>query len=261
MKETGLGHEIKIRKNNLQLTDISIANIVTNSYMLRPLNRDFISKMRPFNSVITLMYEAWEMRYADIDINACDQLGIKVCGVSETTKMLPIFDFCGPMIAKLVFDAGFEIMSNNIVIFSNDSFGKVAKKTFKALGAASVTLTNDLFAIPNVLEKADFLLLADYKTVKPLLETSGCAPINFLNKYNPELNIIHLFGEISEHEVKLLKGRIFPETSGLANMMTYNLSSCGEIPVFWLQVAGLKAAQEVLEGGPIIFSQDITSEI
>ena len=257
VEKTNFSHKINIKKNNLNELDVSRFDIITNSYMLRPFNQDLIFRLKPLKTVITLMYEAWEFRETDIDLIACEKNQTKVCGVLEGSDLLPIFDFCGPMIAKTVFQAGFEIMKNRIIILSGDAFGEVAKKTFQALGAEHITLTNNIFLHKEELAKADFLLLADYNTVGPIFGESGSAPLDYLNKYNPHLNIIHLYGEIYDEDIQKLKGRIFPQTSGMANVMSRNLAFCGEIPVFWLQAASLKAAQETLQGGVAHFSQQI----
>jgi hypothetical protein len=253
--EVGFRQNILIRKNVLLESDIAKADIVTNSFMLRPLDAEFVAKMAPNTSVISLMYEAWEFRSLDIDLAACEARGVRVCGVSEGNEKLPIFDFCGPMLAKMVFQAGYEIMQNRIVILSNDDFGKVAEATFLALGAEKVILTNDLMLVREDLASADFLLLADYQLSGPVFSQGGAAPLFYLNECNPDLGIVHLFGDITEEDVAILGSRIFPGSPGQAHTMTRTLSFCGEIPVVWLQAAGLKAAQEVLQNIPHQFSQ------
>lgn len=258
--EIGFCHNIVLRKNMLPDSDIAKADIITNSFMLRPFDAEFIEKLTMNKSVISLMYEAWEFRSADIDLGACKARGIRVCGVSESNKQLPIFDFCGPMLAKLAFQAGYEIMQNRIVILSGDQFGEVAKETFLRLGAAKVTLTSDLKSVRDELASSDFLLLADYHASGSVFGQDGVAPLGYLNECNPDLGIVHLFGEISEQDVTVLNGRIFPNASGQAHTMTRTLSFCGEIPVIWLQAAGLKAAQEIFKNGTRQFSQPIGSK-
>ena len=258
--EVGFRHNILVRKNKLPESDIAKADIVTNSFMLRPLDAGFVAKLERNKSVISLMYEAWEFRSSDIDLAACEARGVRVCGVSEGNEQLPIFDFCGPMLAKLVFQAGYEIMQNRIVILSNDNFGKVAETTFLALGAEKVILTNDLMLVRNDLASADFLLLADYHLSGPAFSQDGAAPLLYLNECNPNLGIVHLFGDITEEDVAMLSGRIFPESPGQAHTMTRTLSFCGEIPVAWLHAAGLKAAQEVLQNSSRQFSQPVRSQ-
>ena len=49
---------------------LSNIDIVTNSGHLRPLTADLINHL-PCSAVIALMFEAWEFRAADIDLEAC----------------------------------------------------------------------------------------------------------------------------------------------------------------------------------------------
>jgi maltose-binding protein MalE len=97
------------------------------------------------------MYEKWELRQADIDIEFCKQKGIKVAGTWENYPALKIFDYCEQLIVKMVFEAGYEIAQNNILVWSNDHFGKLAQKGFLANGASSV---KKVFAASDVYSNA-----------------------------------------------------------------------------------------------------------
>ena len=101
-------------------------------------------------------------------------------------------------------------------------------------------------------------MLADYNQTGPIFGPKSTASLDYLNECNPNLGIIQLFGEIREHDVSLLKERLYPSTQGSAQVMQRNLSYCGDTPVFWLQTAGLKAAEEILSGSAQQFSQTIS---
>ena len=49
---------------------ISKADIVTNLGFLRPINKEFISYLKP-TAVIPLMFETWEFRKEDLDLKEC----------------------------------------------------------------------------------------------------------------------------------------------------------------------------------------------
>lgn len=74
--------------------DVAQADIVTNSGHVRPINAEMIEWMKP-NSVIGLMYEAWEFRHEDVDLNACRQRGIQVVGINERHPDVDVFSFLG----------------------------------------------------------------------------------------------------------------------------------------------------------------------
>src|SRR5690349_15057622 len=58
------------------------ADVVTNSGHLRPIDEHAVAQLRP-GSAVTLMYEAWELRKEDVDINACSARGVYVAGINE----------------------------------------------------------------------------------------------------------------------------------------------------------------------------------
>ena len=50
-----------------------------------------------------------------------------------------IFEFCKNLIAKITFEAGFEIRGNKILVISNDN-GKSAIDVYRSLGAKMINL-------------------------------------------------------------------------------------------------------------------------
>jgi hypothetical protein len=55
------------------------ADIVTNSGHVRPIDAEMVGWMK-ISAVIQLMYEAWEFRAEDVDLEACNRHGIRVAG-------------------------------------------------------------------------------------------------------------------------------------------------------------------------------------
>ena len=81
----------EIRENERPEQDIRDANLITNLAMLRPLDAKFLNHVDPKSAVVSLMYEAWELREQDIDVEVCRQRGIRLCGVNESDPDFPIF--------------------------------------------------------------------------------------------------------------------------------------------------------------------------
>ena len=61
---------------------ISEADIITNSGHLRPLDQDKLQYLKK-GAVASLMYEDWEIRDIDIDINYCNRQNIVVGAINE----------------------------------------------------------------------------------------------------------------------------------------------------------------------------------
>ena len=250
-----------IRINKRVDADIAAANIVTNSGMLRPLDSAFLAHLDPNTSVVSLMYDAWELREGDIDLDECVRRGIKVVGTNESDSKFPIFDFCGPLIAKMIFEGGYEILENSFVVWSDDQFGSVVADYLKRMGAASVILTTDLGVAMANLIRADVIVFADYDQARELIGHGQDAlfPLNSLKRINPFLGVIHLYGRIRAADVRAAGFSIYPARDGALSVMTETLAHLGSLPILKLTIAGLRAAQEVLREETARFSQPIQS--
>ena len=71
----GLTNKLTIGENNFEYEWLTKSDIVTNSGMLRPIDKKKLSYFKK-GSVIPLMFEAWEFRDSDLDIAECKKLGI-----------------------------------------------------------------------------------------------------------------------------------------------------------------------------------------
>jgi hypothetical protein len=251
--DLGLKDKLQIATNHLPENWLMEADIITNSGMLRPFNREKISKFKK-GAVLPLMFEAWELRDQDIDIRACKEHGITVAGTWENHPFIKVFDYVMILCLKLAMEAGYEVMGNSIFIWSDDHFGEKIKKSFIQNGAKQCFLSTD----PKLLfEKAcdlDFIFIADYdekQDYEILLDLKNLIVIS------PNIGIIHLYGILNIERVKNLGLKVYPEKNGKAELMTYTLAHVGMNPLINLQVAGYRVAQEMLQGEYTNISQPI----
>lgn len=230
------------------------ADIITNSGHLRPLNEDKL-KYTKNSCVIPIMYEKWELRPSDIDVEYCLQKGIKVAGTWENHPSVKIFDYCKHLMLKLIFDAGFEIKGNKIIIFGDVHYGKLLEKACHDLEAEKVILTQDKdLVLKNVVE-ADFIFFADYNNQQNLLtETESVFDAKVIKELNNSLSIIHLAGKIDNTFVKDHGISIFPDKKGYPQRMTETLAYLGPLPILMLQTAGLKV-------GECLMKNDLSNEL
>jgi hypothetical protein len=116
---------------------ISKADIITNSGHLRPLNMELLQHIKK-GSIISLMYEAWELRSKDLDLVYCREKNIKIAAVNERHEAVDVFNYLGDMALKMIFDAGICPYKNNFILYCNNDFGpyiaKVLSKVCKNLG-------------------------------------------------------------------------------------------------------------------------------
>jgi hypothetical protein len=246
-------------KTTLLNEDYEQAHIITNSNFLRPLNKEKLSKTKQ-KLVIPLMYDAWELRKGDVDIEYCTKNKIRVVGTNESTSRFPIFDYCGLLAMKMAFEAGYEIKENKIVVWSDDPFGYVIKTTFESLGA-KVFITNKYEELKTLVEEVDFIFISDYYEKKNYSEVNGFFDLIELKKINRKFGIIHLYGELDYSKIIELGIPCYPKKNGFANKMTFTLGHIGIIPFVKLIAGSFKVAQCALTNEKHDLVQPINFEL
>jgi hypothetical protein len=68
---------------------------------VRPIDAELVSHVKT-GAVVSYMREAWEYGPEDVDLAACPARNIPVMGTFEKYNDLGIFDFCGPLAAKIL---------------------------------------------------------------------------------------------------------------------------------------------------------------
>jgi hypothetical protein len=113
---------------------ISSADVVTNSGHLRPLDAAVIGRMKP-SAVIPLMYEAWELRATDVDLEACRARGIRLAGTNERHPSVGVFDFLGPVVVKAMLNMGHALIDERCLLVCDNDFGPYIERSLERNGA------------------------------------------------------------------------------------------------------------------------------
>lgn len=246
-RQLGLEERIEISVNERKVEHINRANIITNSGLLRPIDKEFLKSVSTDKCVIPVMYEAWELRESDLDLEECKNKGIKVAGTWENHPAIKVFDGIGPLSVKLAMEAGFEVYQNNIVIWGDDDFGETSVKYFERLGAESVLMTTELDEFYGAVTNADFVYFCSYHEGRNLIGTNGIIDMNRVKSLNPAIGIVHLYGDINEAFVRESGLKVYPEKNGFPSVMSETLAYLGERPLINLQAAGFKVAQNLIQ--------------
>ncbi len=223
---------------------INAANIVTNSFHIRPIDSLFISQMDK-DAVISLMYEKWELRKEDVDVDFCGQNNIRVAGTYESHESLLIFNSAGNLAQKMIYEAGFEIWQNKIFVWSNDHFGEVITDSLKNAGASEVICSTDIDSLKSKLKNLDVLFLADYHESRNYFgeEQDSVFNIKEIIDLNPNIAIVHLYGEVKHDLLMKNNLKVYPPFDGKAQKMSFTLGHLGLKPIINLQAAGLKVGE------------------
>lgn len=238
---------IQFATNTLPEKFIFDSQIITNSGNLRPLDAKKLKLAS--KPVIPLMYEAWELREEDIDIEYCKKNNIPVAGTWENYPGLEIFNYCKNLIIKIVLEAGFEIKSNKIVVWSGDHFGQLAVEGFTQLGAREVFLINNAEDLYDTIKDVDFIFFCDYKSKNILFgEKDSSINIEKIKSLNPSLTVVHLAGNVDNEYLKKNGIKVYPDKRGFPVRMTYTLTHLGLSPALMLITAGLKVGECLAKG-------------
>ena len=229
----GLNHRITIVEA-VSDAQIAAADIVTNSGHLRPLDRRIIEKMKP-GAVIPLMYEAWELRAADVDLEACRRRGTPVAGTNERFPAVGVFEYLGLVVVKAALGAGFSLLGDRCLVLSDNDFGAYVARAMRSNGA-----------IVDVARSRDEAASDDWDIVV-IAATPPLAGGKLVSLGNLRASLYcQLWGDADRTGAS---GRWLPPREPSPGHMGLTIESLGPMPVLRLQAGGLKCAEVMLRGG------------
>jgi hypothetical protein len=224
--------------------ELGDADIVTNSGHLRPLDSHTIERMKQ-GAAIPLMYEAWELRPEDVDLEACRRRGIRVGGTNERHPAVDVFSFLGLMAVKLLTDAGVSVYGGRLLLLCDNPFRTFIERSLKAAGAA-VEVRAQLRDGP-VDERWDALVVALRPCGVPVLTASD---VDLLAELAPGTVIAQFWGDVDRDAVAAAGVPVWPEVPPRPGHMAILPSAVGPEPVVRLQVAGLKVGEVLCKEEP-----------
>lgn len=220
------------------------ADIVTNLGFVRPLDRSFIERMKS-GAVISLMWEPWALRPAEIDIPACRERGVLVVGTDEQDHRLQTFRYLGLTVMKVLFDLQQEVLGNRYILLSDCPFGAAVAGVLKANGANArqidvpewLSLRNG--GVQSLFQGVDAFILLVHRTDRPLLNSKDTPHIDKILAVAPDLRIVHVSGNIDFTLLQSAAMVYTPAAFSPPFYMSINPSWLGPKPVVDLHTAGL----------------------
>jgi len=92
--------------------------------------------------VIPLMYEPWEFRGEDIDIEMCQAKGIKVYGTNEQDSRLRTMDYLGYVVLYFLLRGKIAPFGSNVLLIGSSAFVYPVKKVLAMDGYSVSSITN-----------------------------------------------------------------------------------------------------------------------
>jgi hypothetical protein len=260
--EAGVGVDVVTSKGDAALAD---ADIVTNSGHLRPLDGATIRRMKP-GAAIPLMYEAWELRAGDVDLEACRRRGIRVGGTNERHPAVDVFSFLGVMAVKLLTDAGVSVYASRLLLLCDNPFQQFIARGLVNAGAevevrerlGGETIAEHELAVaaatpvrprPDdgpVRDGLDAVVVALRPRSEPVLNGVDAG---LLADRAPGAVVAQRWGDLDRSVLRAAGVPVWPPAAPPPGHMGILPSAVGPEPVVRLQAAGLKVG-EVLCRGP-----------
>jgi hypothetical protein len=216
---------------------VSLADIVTNSGHVRPIDATMIAWMKP-TAVISLMYEAWEFRPGDVDLAACRQRAIAVGGTNERHPAVDVFSFLGIMAIKMLTEAGVAVYTSRILLLCDNPFGPFIERGLVSAGACVDTL--DSLSMATTRSSYDAILVALRPRPEPVLPAGDAVTIA---DCWPGAVIAQFWGDLDRSALVTAGVPVWPPAPPAPGHMGIIPSEVGPEPIVRLQTGGLKAAE------------------
>lgn len=246
----GVANRIEVLKKRCHRS-LAAADIVTNSGFVRPIDKDLIAALKP-TAVIPLMWETWEFRSSDFDLDDCQERGILVLGTDEQKEPCDMRLFIGLCGLKLLFDLGFD--GGKVLLLGNASIPGGTIVDYLRRAGIDVTwfsaeAEGDLdygeFAqhFQSRGSEYDIMLLAEHKHRFPLLGSEGLLDFKSISEINSALKIGVISGNLNVSELVKSGLRYLPGQIAPTGFMSYQPYMMGPRPVLTLYAGGLKVGE------------------
>jgi hypothetical protein len=237
--------QVTARLHLLDMKDrriLEVADIVTNSGQVRPINGETIHDMKP-SSVVPLMNESWEFRPTDVDLEACRARGVTVAGTNERHPDVDVFSFLGQMAVMQLHEAGIPVRGSHILVLSDNDFAPFIVRDLQDSGAAiqhSRHLTVDVIS-----RQCDAVVVAMKPGPSPVF-TAGDAKL--LNERAPGAVLVQYWGDVDRVALRAAGVPVWPARAPGVGHMGILPSAVGPEPIVRLQAGGLKVGEILARG-------------
>jgi hypothetical protein len=202
------------------------------------------------------MWEVWEFRPDELDLEACRERGILVMGTNEHHPSLDLFRSIGFKACKLLFDAGFSIYSDKLLLIASGDYGSSIADFFVNNNVSFDRITFDDNIPPHqkafmrsqrditgALSEYDAIIIAELYHNVDVMSASGFIPTGLLKETNPLVQIIYICGAVNKDDLIKERLAIYPPDTSPFGHITASADYLGSKPVLELNTAGLKVGE------------------
>jgi hypothetical protein len=221
---------------------VGVADIVTNSGQVRPIDAAMVAHMKP-SSVIPLMYESWEYRAADVDLEACRTRGILVAGTNERHPAVDVFSFLGQMAVMQLHHAGIAVRGSQLLLLCDNDFAPFIAQDLRNSGA-DVTEARQL-TTDSLTSHCDAVIVAQHPRQTPVFTATDAAVVSH---HAPGAVVVQYWGDVDRAALVAARVPVWPPDPPRPGHMAVLPSAVGPEPIVRLQSGGLKVGQVLARG-------------
>jgi hypothetical protein len=218
------------------------ADIITNLGFLRPLDSAKLQHCKK-TCVIPLMYETWEFRTSDIDLNYCVNRQIPVLGTNEEDPRLQTIAYLGTVVKKVLLLHNIEVFKSKVIVLGRGKFAQAIKQGLEREAEIIDVWSDAVNVDPALLSKLDALIVADHETDVIYIGDHGLLSAEMIKELNPDILIVHVSGGICEDSLRKVELQLFPQEIMPRGYMSLRTDFAGPKPVIDLHTAGLKVGE------------------
>lgn len=228
------------------------ADVVTNTGFVRPFDEQVADWLGP-TAAISLMYEPWEFRSEDMDIEALWRNEVPVLGTDESDQRVATQRYLRSLAPKIAFECDLEVFLGDFAVVGSGRMARHAREGLEDLGADTIQLTPSETHHEDSVDSLDAetaagldaLVVVDHATDRLLVGEDGLVDTNELASRSPGVTVIHICGPISQPDMDAAGVRYVPESPAPAGTMSYTTGYLGPRPIVDLHAAGLRVGADL----------------
>lgn len=238
----GVNDKIRIITDYTQL-DLDEVDILTNTGFNRPITKDVLGKLKS-GCVIPLMWEPWEFRPGEIDLEYAFNRGIKVYGTNEADTRLRTFEYIGYIALYHILDNKKSPLSSDVLVLGNEKFADAVADVLRRNGYN----TEVRYSFQPKLSKdvPEVVVLAEHEKSDLLIGNENAFISS--SEVDKDTLVVHICGNV---DFTNLDCKYTPEIPAKFGYMSYTTDFIDDMAVIDLHTAGLKVAEGMLSANKL----------
>lgn len=238
-QKAGVEEAIKVIES-LDEINLKEIDILTNTGFLRPINKELLSKLSS-KCVIPLMWEPWEYRSEELDLEACSQYGVKVYGTNERDERLRTREYIGLTVLYFLLDNKLSPFSSRILLIGCERFVHPTEKILNQNHYETFGVT-DYSHQMNELKDFEAIVVLEHERDTLIIGDESA----FINREKIDENklVLHICGNVSLSNAKF---KYIPRAPRPFGYMSFTTDFIDSQAVIDLHTAGLKVGEGMLK--------------